>query len=132
MSSVKLDPFTDPAMHSFIENNIRGGVSAVSNRYAKANNSYTGDGLDETQHPSYVCYLDANNLCGYAMSQPQPTSNFRFVRENEIRYLDITNIPDDELRTTKPWHAVCLASGMLAVSAARPCPKVWLIGRTAP
>jgi len=33
-----------------------------------------------------------------------------------------------ELGITKRWHAVCLASGMLAVRAARPCPRVWLIG----
>ena len=74
---VKLDFFTDPDMHLFVENNIRGGVSVVTNRYAKANNSYTEDGVDETESPSYICYLDANNLYGYAMSQPLPTSNFR-------------------------------------------------------
>jgi len=95
MSGVKLDLFTDPDMHLFIENNIRGGVSVVSNRYAKANNSYTEDGLDETQPSSYICYLDANNLYGYAMSQPLPTSNFRFMTDDEIHNLDIMNIPDD-------------------------------------
>jgi len=43
MFGVKLDLFTDPDMHLFFENNVRGGVSVVSNRYAKANNSYTED-----------------------------------------------------------------------------------------
>jgi len=40
MSGVKLDLFTDPDMHLFVENNIRRGVSVVCNRHAKANNSY--------------------------------------------------------------------------------------------
>ena len=95
MSGVKLDLFTDPDMHLFIENNIRGGVSVVSNRYAKANNSYTEDGADEIQPPSYICYLDANNLYGYAMSQPLPTTNFRLMSDDDIRDLDITNVQDD-------------------------------------
>ena len=50
-----------------MENNIRGGLSVVSNRYAKVKNSYTEDGLNKTQRSSYICYLDANNLYSYAM-----------------------------------------------------------------
>ena len=33
MSGVKLDLFTDPNMHLFIENNIRDGVSVVTRHY---------------------------------------------------------------------------------------------------
>jgi len=95
MSGVKLDLFTDPDMHLFIENNIRGGVSVVSHRHAKANNSYTEDGLDQSKPPSYIAYLDANNLYGYAMSQPLPTSNFRFMSDDEINDFDVTTVPDD-------------------------------------
>jgi len=49
MTGVKLDLFTDSDMHVFVENNIMGGVFIVSKRHAKANNSYTEDGLGETQ-----------------------------------------------------------------------------------
>jgi len=38
-------------------------------------------------------------------------------------------LPVFELGITKPWHAVCMASGMLAVSATGPCPSVWLLGQ---
>ena len=95
MTGVKLDLFSDPEKHLFIENNIRGGVSMISNRYAKANNKYTDDGLDSTRPASFISYLDANNLYGYAMSQPLPSGNFRFLTEDEIKHLDILNVPDD-------------------------------------
>ena len=69
-------------MHLFMENNIRGGLSVVSNRYAKVKNSYTENGLNKTQRSSYICYLDANNLYSYAMSKHLPTSNFHFMSDD--------------------------------------------------
>ena len=95
MTGVKLDLFTDADMHLFLENSLRGGVSVISSRYAKADNSYTNDGVDETLPASYIAYLDANNLYGHAMSQSLPTSGFRFLSDVEIDNLDILNIPDD-------------------------------------
>ena len=96
MTDVKLELFTDPEMHLFVENNIKGGVSVISQRYAEANNKYTDDGLQDTSQPtSYIFHVDANNLYGYAMSQPLPTSEFRFLSPEEIDALDITDVPDD-------------------------------------
>ena len=95
MMGVQLDLFTDPDKHLFIENNIRGGELMISNRYAKANNKYTKDGLDEKSPNMFLSYLNANNLYGYAMSQPLPTGNFRFLTEKEITDLEIMNVPDD-------------------------------------
>jgi len=103
MTGAKLDLFTDPEKHLFIENNIRGGVSMIGNRYTKANNKYRDDELDSTLPTSFVSYLDANNLCGYAMSQPLPTGNFRFLTEDEIEHIDILNVPDDIPRGTS-WR----------------------------
>ena len=77
MTDVKLELFTDPETHLFVENNIKGGVSVISQRYAEGNNKYTGDGLQDASQPtSCISCLDANNLYGYAMSQPLPTSEF--------------------------------------------------------
>ena len=95
MTGAKLDLFTDPEMHLFIENNIRGGISMISNRYAKANNEYTEDGLDTTLPTKFLSLIDANNLYGFSMSQPLPTGNFRFLTDDEIKHLDILNVPDD-------------------------------------
>jgi hypothetical protein len=40
-------------------------------------------------------YLDANNLHGWAMSQPLPTGEFHWLNEEEITNLDIMQIPDN-------------------------------------
>ena len=37
----------------------------------------------------YIMYLDANNLCGWAMSQYLPTGNFRWMTDKEIRKIDL-------------------------------------------
>ena len=47
----------------------------VSTRFAKANNPMMKD-YDETKENSWMMYLDANNLYGWAMSQALPTGGF--------------------------------------------------------
>ena len=82
-------------MYLFFENAVRGGVSMIAHRYAKSNN---GEEIDPTQPPSWLTYLDANNLYGWAMSQPLPTGNFRWLGEREIREFTpefIQSIADD-------------------------------------
>jgi len=64
------------------EESKRGGISMISNRYAKANNPYLSD-YDKTKEDSYIIYVDANNLYGHSMSQPLPTGNFKFDKQIE-------------------------------------------------
>ena len=40
-------------------------------------------------------YLDANNLYGWAMSQPLPTDEFEWLTEQQIADLDVLDVPDD-------------------------------------
>ena len=43
-------------------------------------------------------YLDANNLYRWAMPQPLPTSNFKWLTDEEIEKLDVMMVPDDKSR----------------------------------
>ena len=70
-----LDPITDIDMLLMFEKGIRGAVSMISTRHAEANNKYMSQ-YDPQKASSYITYLDANNLYGWAMSQPLPVSDF--------------------------------------------------------
>ena len=81
-------------MHLFVESGIRGGVSMISGRHAVANNSHVPD-YDSNRPTTHITYLDANNLCGCAMSMPLPISDFRWLSREEIDALDIVALPAD-------------------------------------
>ena len=66
-------------MHLFVEKGMRGGISMVSKRYAKANNPLVPD-YDPSKQNKYIMYLDANNLYGWAMSKPLPKTDFKWKR----------------------------------------------------
>ena len=79
---------SDMDMFQFFEKGMRGGTSYIAHRYAKANNKYMST-YDKNKQSNYLMYLDANNLYGWAMSQPLPYGDFKWVENtDEIRYKD--------------------------------------------
>ena len=69
----------DYDMLMMFEKGIRGGISHISKRYAEANNKYMKN-YDPDKPSTYIQYLDANNLYGWAMSQPLPTNGFKWMK----------------------------------------------------
>ena len=51
----------DIDMYLFIEKGLRGGISYIVKRYAKANNKYMND-YDPKKQSTFISYLDMNNL----------------------------------------------------------------------
>ena len=69
----------DYDMLMMFERGIRGGISHISERYAEANNKYMKD-YSPDEESTYIQYLDANNLYGWAMSQSLPTHGFKWMK----------------------------------------------------
>ena len=78
-TGVQLELPTDLKMHLFLERGMQGGISMVSKRYAKANNTILPD-YDPSKPKNYIIYLDVNNLYAWAMSKPLPKRDFKWKR----------------------------------------------------
>ena len=87
-TGINLQTLQDKVLILTLENNIRGGISAVmGDRYVKSN---------ETKK---LLYMDATNLCGHSMSQPLPYDEIEMWHGHPDLYMnklqEIINTPDD-------------------------------------
>ena len=79
-TNVKLELLTDYDMLLMVEEGTRGGICHPIHRCTKANNKYM-ESCDQNRESSYIQYLDANNLYGWAISQKLPKNNFKWVED---------------------------------------------------
>ena len=73
-----------------VEKGIKGGMCYAIHRYAKANNKYMKN-YDENEESSFLEYLDANNLDGWAMSEPLPVNGLVWIE-------DLSKIDEDFIK----------------------------------
>ena len=90
----QLELLHDYDMLMMIERGIRGGITHISKRYAEANNKYMKD-YNPNLKSTFIQYLDANNLYGWAMSQNLPTHGLKWMsnitKEKVMEILEKTN-----------------------------------------
>ena len=79
---IELELLTDYDMLLMVEKGIRAGICRSIHRFAKANNKYTKNN-NKNEESSYIQYLDANNLYGWAMSQKLPVNGFKWIDTSE-------------------------------------------------
>ena len=78
-TNIRLALLSDPDMLLMFERGIRGGITQAVHRYTSAKNAYVESKYNPNQESTYIQYLNANNLCGWEMSQPFPTCGFKWV-----------------------------------------------------
>ena len=82
-TKVHLELLSDASIFNFLERGMRGGVCMISKRFAHANNKdmkpldlskpeEASMQYNPAKPSTYIMYLDANNLYGWAMSQQLP------------------------------------------------------------
>ena len=71
MAGIESELICDIDIHLFIENGMIRSISYIKKRHSKTNNKYMKC-YDSSEESKYITYLDANNLCGWAMSQYLP------------------------------------------------------------
>ena len=85
---VKLELLTDNDMLMMFEKGIRGGMCNAICRYAKANNKYMRKHNNKNPVLSYLVYLDASNLYGWAMLQILPVGKFKWIEKDDLLKFD--------------------------------------------
>ena len=89
MTGVKLEKIYNIDKYLSIEKGLRGGISYIAKRHAKANNKYMND-YDPKNQSTFTCYLDMNNLYGWAMTEYFPYEGFDWLKN--IDEFDVISI----------------------------------------
>ena len=89
-------------MLMMFEEGIRGGMCQAVYRYAEANNKYMNN-YDENTESSFLEYVDANNLYGWAMPQKLPVDNFKWIKKDDLLKFDESVIKNYDKNSDKGY-----------------------------
>ena len=78
MTGKTLELLSDENMLLLYGKGIRGGICNAISKHAKTNNKYMKS-YDSNKESTYLMYVDANNLYGYAMCEKLLDGNFKWV-----------------------------------------------------
>ena len=109
-----------------VEEGIRGGICHSIHRYAKANNKYMKN-YNKDEESSYIQYLDANNLYGWAMSKKLPVNGFRWLDSDEMNEVNEEFIKHYNENDKKDIFSMLsiLKNDMACIATFRFYPKEW-------
>jgi len=86
----------DSKIYLMIESAIRGGLSYVAQRHARANFPSMGAKEYHADLPtSHILYLDCNSLYATYQQFPLPISDFRLLLDDELVQFDVSAIAAD-------------------------------------
>ena len=88
LTNIEIQLITDSTIHDYIESGLRGGLSVICHRYARANNTRIKN-YDSTKEACTLAYYDCNALYARAMCEAMPHSGFKLLSETEIQQFDI-------------------------------------------
>ena len=94
-TNIELELLTDYDMLLMVEEGIRGGICHSIHRYAKANNKYMKD-YNNNEESSYIQYLDANNLYGWAVSKKLPVNGFKWLDNDKTAEHSAKHVINEE------------------------------------
>ena len=95
-TNIELKLLTDYDMLLMVEEGIRGGICHSIHQYPKANNKYMKNYNNNNEESSYVQYLDANNLYGWALLNKLPVNGFKWTDNNKINEEFIKNYNEND------------------------------------
>ena len=94
-TGIKLELLTDEDLFLTYGQGIRGGICNKVHSYAEANNKYMKN-YDKNKEPSFLMYVDANNLYGWAMSKKLSVDGFKWVDDLSMFTEDFIKSYDEE------------------------------------
>ena len=90
-TNIELELLTDCDMLLMVEEGIRGGICHSIHRYAKANIKYMKN-YNNNKEWSYIQYLDAKNLYGWAMSKKLPVNGFKWTDSDKTAERSVKHV----------------------------------------